>query len=77
MTIPTEPIGSIPRPQALIEAIERSGIDMTALDGLYEQAVDDTIARFEATGSHVISDGEQRKYQNLGAELAARILGDE
>jgi 5-methyltetrahydropteroyltriglutamate--homocysteine methyltransferase len=32
---------------------------------LYEEAIRDTIARFEATGSPVITDGEQRKYHNF------------
>jgi 5-methyltetrahydropteroyltriglutamate--homocysteine methyltransferase len=65
MGIPTEPIGSIPRPAHLIEAISRAdGTDPT-LDPLYEDAIRDTIARFEATGSPVITDGEQRKYHNF------------
>jgi 5-methyltetrahydropteroyltriglutamate--homocysteine methyltransferase len=65
MTIPTEPIGSIPRPLSLIEAIgERDGTD-PELDPLYEEATRDTIERFEATGSPVITDGEQRKYHNF------------
>jgi 5-methyltetrahydropteroyltriglutamate--homocysteine methyltransferase len=55
MTIPTEPIGSIPRPLALIEAIAtRDGTD-PALDFLYEEAIRDTVERFEATGSPVIT----------------------
>src|SRR5215210_7779521 len=63
--IPTEPIGSIPRPVHLIEAIAaRSGGD-PALEELYDEAVRDTIAQFEATGSPVITDGEQRKYHNF------------
>jgi 5-methyltetrahydropteroyltriglutamate--homocysteine methyltransferase len=66
MTIPTEPIGSIPRPRWLIEAITARGDGMDpALEPLYEEAVRDTIERFEATGSPVISDGEQRKYHNF------------
>jgi 5-methyltetrahydropteroyltriglutamate--homocysteine methyltransferase len=65
MRIPTEPIGSIPRPPELIEALaSRDGAD-PALDPLYEEAVRDTIERFEATGSPMITDGEQRKYQNF------------
>jgi len=65
MTIPTEPIGSIPRLPALIEAVgTRDGTD-PALDPLYEEAIRDTIERFEATGSPVITDGEQRKYHNF------------
>jgi 5-methyltetrahydropteroyltriglutamate--homocysteine methyltransferase len=65
MAIPTEPIGSIPRPLALIEAVARKGPDDPSLDPLYEEAVRDTVARFEATGSPVITDGEQRKYHNF------------
>jgi 5-methyltetrahydropteroyltriglutamate--homocysteine methyltransferase len=65
MTLPTEPIGSIPRPLWLIEAAAAAGGTNPALDPLYEEALRDTIARFEATGSPVISDGEQRKYQNF------------
>jgi len=65
MSIPTEPIGSIPRPLDLIEAITiRDGTD-PALEPLYEAAIRDTIERFEATGSPVITDGEQRKYHNF------------
>ena len=65
MTIPTEPIGSIPRPIALIEAVAAGSIADLDLDPLYEAAVRDTIERFEATGSPVITDGEQRKFQNF------------
>ena len=65
MNIPTEPIGSIPRPPRLIEAIAaRDGADPD-LEPMYEEAIRDTIARFEATGSPVITDGEQRKYHNF------------
>ena len=65
MNIPTEPIGSIPRPPRLIEAIAaRAGADPD-LEPMYEEAIRDTIARFEATGSPVITDGEQRKYHNF------------
>jgi len=65
MVIPTEPIGSIPRPLRLIDALAASDGNDPALDPLYEAAVRDTIARFEATGSPVITDGEQRKYHNF------------
>ena len=65
MSIPTEPIGSIPRPLALIEAVAAGMISDPAHDPLYEAAIRDTIERFEATGSPVITDGEQRKYQNF------------
>ena len=65
MTIPTEPIGSIPRPPELIEAFTRKGPEDPSLDPLYEAAVRDTVQRFEATGSPVVTDGEQRKYHNF------------
>jgi len=62
--IPTEPIGSIPRPEELIEAMAAHGRGEISPDGLRElqdRALRDTIERFEATGSPVISDGEQTK----------------
>jgi 5-methyltetrahydropteroyltriglutamate--homocysteine methyltransferase len=64
VAIPTEPIGSIPRPAELIEAVQGHAagrVSRAELDALYEEAVRDTIARFEETGSPVITDGEQRK----------------
>ncbi|MDB6130835.1 MAG: 5-methyltetrahydropteroyltriglutamate--homocysteine methyltransferase [Verrucomicrobiales bacterium] len=66
MTIPTEPIGSIPRPVSLINAIETAGdFADPSLDPLYDAAIKDTVERFEQTGSPVITDGEQRKYHNF------------
>ena len=65
MTIPTEPIGSIPRPAHLIAAVARAGAEARELDALYDEAVRDTIERFEATGSPVVTDGEQRKHHNF------------
>ncbi len=64
MPIPTEPIGSIPRPAALIEGMRDLGagrISQEQWRSLCDQAIRDTIHRFEATGSPVITDGEQTK----------------
>ena len=64
MTLPTEPIGSIPRPQALqdgIRAASAGTLSSEALEALFDDAVRDTLRRFEATGSPVVTDGEQRK----------------
>ena len=64
MTIPTEPIGSIPRPRPLIDAMRQSAegsLSGNVLQSISESALVDTIARFEATGSPVITDGEQTK----------------
>src|SRR5258708_34535917 len=65
VTIPTEPIGSIPRPVDLIERIATGDSEDPRLDSLYEDAIRDTIEKFEATGSPVVTDGEQRKYHNF------------
>src|SRR6202051_5237511 len=66
MKIPTEPIGSIPRPVELIEAIAEAGdYADQKLDPLYEKAIRETIEQFELTGSPIITDGEQRKYHNF------------
>ncbi len=67
MTIPTEPIGSIPRPQRLLDAIALAGGDHDDpdLEALYHEVICETVAQFEATGSPVITDGEQRKYHNF------------
>ena len=64
MVIPSEPIGSIPRPKALIDGIQAFAggrLSLAELDALYDRAVRDTIERLEATGSPVITDGEQSK----------------
>jgi 5-methyltetrahydropteroyltriglutamate--homocysteine methyltransferase len=65
IAIPTEPIGSIPRPLALIERVAKGDSEDPDLAPLYEEAIRDTIERFEATGSPVVTDGEQRKYHNF------------
>ena len=64
MTLPTEPVGSIPRPKELIEGMAAFGagrISADALESLFDGAVRDTLRRFEETGSPVVTDGEQRK----------------
>lgn len=64
VTIPTEPIGSIPRPDYLLEGLGRAAegtISEAELAELQDRATADTIARFEETGSPVITDGEQSK----------------
>lgn len=62
--IPTEPIGSIPRPAELLAAMAdhaagRIGDD--ALAAAQDDAVRDTVRRLEAIGSPVVTDGEQCK----------------
>ena len=62
--IPTEPIGSIPRPPQLIDAMasyQANEINRDALDRAYAEALRDTIDNLEQTGSPVLTDGEQTK----------------
>ncbi len=64
MTIPTEPIGSIPRPASLIAAwAERQAgaISTDRFNHILDEALRDTLRRFEETGSPVLTDGEQSK----------------
>lgn len=64
MAIPTEPIGSIPRPASLLQALaafQAGSITRPDLDAAYSEALRDTLERFRQTGSPVISDGEQTK----------------
>jgi 5-methyltetrahydropteroyltriglutamate--homocysteine methyltransferase len=64
MAIPTEQIGSIPRPPQLLESIksfETGAINAQALERQYEEALRETIIRLEHTDSPVITDGEQTK----------------
>ena len=72
--LPTEPIGSIPRPLDLIESVAKGDSDDRDLAPLYEDAIRDTIERFEATGSPVVTDGEQRKYHNFATYCVHGLL---
>ncbi len=61
--IPTEPVGSLPRPSSLQEAYARydaGEIDRAALEAEQDAAIRDSIERGQATGEPIISDGEQR-----------------
>lgn len=74
--IPTEPVGSVPRPVELIAVINAlakkenlSGLIEAVnlqeaslhLAKLFDDAVIDTLIQFEKTGSPIIADGEQTK----------------
>ena len=64
MKILTEPIGSVPRSKYLVDALgafAQQQINETELSKLFDEALKDTIKRFEETGSPVITDGEQTK----------------
>jgi len=61
--IPTEPVGSLPRPSRLQQAYaqyDAGEITHDRLEAEQDKAVKDSIERGEATGEPIISDGEQR-----------------
>jgi methionine synthase II (cobalamin-independent) len=61
--IPTEPVGSLPRPSTLQAAYgdyDAGKIDKDALEAEQDAAVKDSIENHEKAGSPIISDGEQR-----------------
>jgi methionine synthase II (cobalamin-independent) len=61
--IPTEPVGSLPRPSRLQEAYaqyDAGQISREQLETEQDMAVRDSIEHLEATGAPIISDGEQR-----------------
>jgi 5-methyltetrahydropteroyltriglutamate--homocysteine methyltransferase len=79
MPIPTEPIGSIPRPVTLLAAMADFAAGRTSKEQMQtaqDATLRDTIQRLEATGSPVLTDGEQTKpsfatYPLAGLSLAA------
>jgi len=58
VTIPTEPIGSIPTPVDLIGRIAKGDSEGPSVDLLYDDAIRDTVEPFEAAGPPVVSDAE-------------------
>src|SRR5450755_1804340 len=63
MAIPTENVGSLPRParlQAALVDYDSGKITRKQLQRLQDEACRDSIQRMEATGSPIVSDGEQR-----------------
>jgi 5-methyltetrahydropteroyltriglutamate--homocysteine methyltransferase len=64
MPVPTEPIGSIPRSTELLSALAAHAAGELSDAGLadaHDAAVRDTLLSMEATGSPVMTDGEQTK----------------
>ena len=63
MPIPTEPVGSLPRPatlQAALADYDAGRISREQLTIEQDAACLDSIRRMEATGAPIVSDGEQR-----------------
>ena len=76
--IPTEPVGSLPRPSWLQEAYAKYDAGEITRDQLQleqEKAVKDSIEHLEATGAPIISDGEQRWSSFATYALADTLAG--
>ena len=78
MSIPTEPVGSLPRPMKLQEAIadyDAGKITKEDLKVFQDEACEDSIKRMEATGAPIVSDGEQRVSSFATYPLADTLAG--
>jgi methionine synthase II (cobalamin-independent) len=76
--IPTEPVGSLPRPSTLQAAYadyDAGTISKDDLEREQEAAVRDSIERMEATGSPIISDGEQRRSSFATYSITETLAG--
>jgi len=83
MPIPTELVGSLPRPMKLQEAYadyDEGKISFEQLQASQDAAAEDSITRLEATGEPYVTDGEQRESSfatyNLTDTLAGTGLAD-
>ncbi len=64
MAIPTELVGSLPRPMKLQQAYadyDEGKITWQQLQAEQDAAAEDSIRRLEATGEPIVTDGEQRE----------------
>lgn len=78
MSIPTEPVGSLPRPMKLQVAIadyDAGKITKEELKVEQDAACQDSIERMEATGAPIVSDGEQRASSFATYPLADTLAG--
>lgn len=76
--IPTEPVGSLPRPSWLQQAYaqyDAGAITRNQLEIEQDKAVKDSIEHQEATGTPIISDGEQRWSSFATYALADTLAG--
>ena len=78
MPIPTENVGSLPRPMRLQQAIaayDRGEITREQLGAEQDAAARDSVERMEATGTPIVSDGEQRASSFATYPLADTLAG--
>jgi len=88
MAIPTELVGSLPRPMKLQQAYadyDEGKITWQQLQAEQDVAAEDSIRRLEATGEPIVTDGEQRESSFAtysitdtlaGTGLAENLAGD-
>ena len=88
MPIPTELVGSLPRPEKLqngYQDLDDGKITWEELQALQDEAAEDSIKRLEATGEPIVTDGEQRESSFAtypitdtlaGTGLAENLAGD-
>jgi len=88
MAIPTELVGSLPRPMKLQEGYQKlddGEIAWEDLQALQDEAAEDSIKRLEETGELLVTDGEQRESSFAtypitdtlaGTGLADNLAGD-
>jgi methionine synthase II (cobalamin-independent) len=88
MAIPTELVGSLPRPMTLQQAYadyDEGTITWQQLQAEQDAAAEDSIHRLEATGEPIVTDGEQRESSFAtysitdtlaGTGLADNLAGD-
>lgn len=77
--LPTEPVGSIPRPSRLQRAVLDAAAGLTdpeAVRSEEDRAVRDTLMRMEETGSPVLSDGEQRRQSFATYPFGGEQMGE-
>ncbi|MGD8882766.1 MAG: 5-methyltetrahydropteroyltriglutamate--homocysteine methyltransferase [Desulfobacterales bacterium] len=78
MTIPTENVGSLPRSlklQAAIADYDAGKIGKEELEREQDAACRDSIERMEATGSPIVTDGEQRASSFATYPIADTLAG--
>ncbi len=76
--IPTEQVGSLPRPAKLQEAYaayDEGKIEHSDLEALQDAAAKDSVEKVEATGSPIVSDGEQRWSSFATYPIAETLAG--
>jgi methionine synthase II (cobalamin-independent) len=78
MSIPTEHVGSLPRPMKLQQAYaahDEGKITWTELQAEQDEAAADSIRRLEEVGAPVVNDGEQRESSFATYNLTHTLSG--